>query len=213
MAKIAFYGGTFDPVHNGHLTVANALVKQFSLDSFAFIPAFHAPHKKRLKPTSAFDRHAMLCLATEHDASLSVSKIEVELPERPYTVETLRRLNEALPNDEIFFVMGADSWRDITTWRDWETVLTIADHLVVTRPGFSLETEHVGPRIKDLIVDVRGRSTVELINKRRIYFTDAVRMDVSATSIRGRIREGDDSWRRDVPKSVAKYIEKYQIYS
>ncbi len=80
MKRIAFYGGSFDPAHNGHLAISRAIVEQFELDEFVFIPAFHAPHKVRLKPTSAYDRYAMLCIATENSPNISVSKIEIEVP-------------------------------------------------------------------------------------------------------------------------------------
>ena len=136
--RIAFYGGSFDPVHRGHLAVAQALLEQFELDEFVFIPAFHAPHKVRLKPTSAYDRYAMLCLVTENEPNMSVSKMEVEMPDRPYSVQTLRQLNVERPDDEIFFVMGADSWMDIRTWREWETVLTMTNIIVVTRPDVEI---------------------------------------------------------------------------
>src|SRR5438552_1620921 len=83
--RIAFYGGSFDPVHLGHLTVARALITQFELDQFVFIPAFHAPHKIRTKPTSAYDRYAMLCLETQNDQEITISKMEIEMPERPFS--------------------------------------------------------------------------------------------------------------------------------
>src|SRR5512140_2188372 len=111
MKRIAFYGGSFDPVHNAHIAIGRALLDQFDLDEFVFIPAFHAPHKLRKEPTSAYDRHAMLCLATQNDSKLSISKMELETPDRPYSVETLKRINAETPGDEVFFVMGADSWR------------------------------------------------------------------------------------------------------
>ncbi|KXK02948.1 MAG: nicotinate (nicotinamide) nucleotide adenylyltransferase [Acidobacteria bacterium OLB17] len=140
--RIAFFGGSFDPPHLGHLAIAGALIRQFELDEFVFVPAFHAPHK-RSAPTSAFDRYAMLCLATQNESRISVSRIEVEMPEKPYSVETLGRLTEMLPREEVFFVMGADSWRDICTWRDWERLLGMTDHIVVTRPGYEIGSEHV----------------------------------------------------------------------
>ena len=73
--RVAYYGGSFDPIHKGHLAIAHALVKQFELDQFVLIPAFHAPHKVRLKPTSAYDRYAMLCLATDNERKMSVSRV------------------------------------------------------------------------------------------------------------------------------------------
>ena len=216
MKRIAFYGGSFDPVHNGHLAVAEALIGQFSLDEFVYIPAFHAPHKLRKRPTSAYDRYAMLCLATDHDDRIAVSKMEIEAPERPFTVETLTTLNARMIDTQIFFVMGADSWMDITTWREWESVLSLSNHIVVTRPGSDLSFDHVTDSIRGRIVDLRGKP-VQVVStdhgSRLIYVTDSVFLDISATDIRNRIRTGDPSWADDVLPEVAKHIEKYQIYS
>lgn len=219
MKRIAFYGGSFDPVHLGHLAIADALVDQFSLDQFVFVPAFHAPHKKRTRPTSAYDRYAMLCLATQHTEKSRVSRMEFEMPERPYSVETLDRLNKEFPDDEIFFVMGADSWRDITTWREWEKVLSISNHIVVTRPGIEIGSDHVTDDVRKRIVDLRSTKGIAYVPQpatdmgHQIYFTNAVNMNVSATDIRHSIREADAGWKGEVSSEVANYIEKYQIYS
>ncbi len=155
MKKIAFYGGSFDPLHVGHLAIARALSEQFDLQEFVFIPAFHAPHKKERKPTSAFHRFAMIALATNDLLQARVSKMELELPERPYTVETLGRLKNELPDTEIFFVMGADSWADILTWREWEKVLMMVNIIVVTRPDYEIGFAHVTDEIRSRINDLR----------------------------------------------------------
>jgi nicotinate-nucleotide adenylyltransferase len=216
MKRIAFYGGSFDPLHCGHMTIASELTKLFRLDGFVFVPAFHAPHKRRARPTSAFHRFAMLCLATSEDPAMSVSTIELDLPERPYTIETLSRLNADLPDDQIFFVMGGDSWQEITSWFEWEAVLTAANHIVVTRPGFEIGFTHVTPEIRQRVVDVRGLREIDPAENgpgHHIYVTDAVQLAISATDLRAKIRSGDDAWKSDVPAEVAKYIEKYQIYT
>ena len=216
MKRIAFYGGSFDPVHRGHLAISDALIKQFSFDEFVYLPAFHAPHKMRQRPTSAHDRFAMLCLATNNKSNVVVSKMEIEAPDRPYTVETLATLNSRLSNTRIFFVMGADSWMDIASWREWEQVLMMSDHIVVTRPGSEIGFDHVTDAIRERVVDLRGGILPQISNdadKRHIYITDAVNIDISATDIRSRIRLNDASWQDDVTTEVAKHIEKYQIYS
>ena len=214
MTRIAFYGGSFDPVHRGHLAVADRLIDLFELDEFVFIPAFHAPHKKRLEPTPAIDRYTMLCLATNSEPNMSVSKLEIEAPNRPYTVETLTRLNDLLPDSQLFFVMGADSWWDIRTWREWEKVLTLTNHIVVTRPGFEVSGDHVTEEVRARIIDLRGQEEPQIANgNSQIYFTDAVNLEISASEIRKKIRVRDDEWRDDLTLEVAKYIEKYQIYS
>lgn len=220
MKRIAFYGGSFDPVHDGHLTIARKLSEIFALEEFVFIPAFHAPHKKDKKPTSAFHRFAMLALATASEAQIKVSKMEIEAPERPYTVETLTRLKNETADAQIFFVMGADSWQDITTWREWEKVLTTVNVIVVTRPDYEIGFSHVTDEIRDRIVDLRQSSDAKTQSGKdakeetedRIYITDAVQIDVSATEIRGKIRDAADDWQEFLPTEVIKYIEKYGLY-
>ena len=213
--RIAFYGGSFDPVHLGHLAVADRLISLFDLDEFVFIPAFHAPHKRRFAPTPALDRYAMLALATNNSPDISVSKIEIDVPHKPYTVETLARLSELLPDAKLFFVMGADSWRDIRTWHEWEKVLALTDHIVVARPGYDLDADHLTEEVRSRLVDVRGAAAAinSSSDEKCIYFTDAVNINIAASEIRKKIRESDESWRDDVTLEVAKYVEKYQIYS
>ncbi|MBV9958707.1 MAG: adenylyltransferase/cytidyltransferase family protein, partial [Acidobacteria bacterium] len=106
--RIALYGGTFDPVHVGHLTVARELLKLFALDEVLLIPAHIAPHKRQASVTPPLHRYAMLALATQGESSLRISSVELDAPERPYTVETLARLQQE-SDAQLFFVMGADS--------------------------------------------------------------------------------------------------------
>lgn len=220
MKRIALYGGTFDPVHIGHLAVAQALSKLFALDEVLFIPAALAPHKRESKVTPALHRYAMLALATQDQASLRLSTVEMDAPERPYTFETLARMRESLGSEaQLFFVMGADSWMEITTWREWERVLALSNHIVVVRPGYELSAEHVAPAIRERVVDLRGadneHSAQELDSgeETKIYVTDVVSMDVSATMIRQAVLEGRDSgWIKLVPPTVADYIRKYGLY-
>jgi len=227
MKKIAFYGGSFDPLHNGHLTIARKLIEIFELDEFVFIPAFHAPHKKNKKPTSAFHRFAMLCSATESEDKIKVSTIELDAPEKPFTFETQLKLKNELTDAEIFFVIGADSWAEIDTWREWEKVLTLTNVIVVTRPDYEISFSHVTEKIRNRIVDLRkengqpsavsrqpsknsGQRTANV--EQKIYITDAVNLDISATEIRRRIRALEDDWRELVPNAVANYIGKYNLY-
>ncbi|MEJ7712054.1 MAG: nicotinate-nucleotide adenylyltransferase [Pyrinomonadaceae bacterium] len=225
--RIAVYGGSFDPVHKGHLAIARKLIELFRLDEFLMMPAHVAPHKRRFGVTPALHRHAMLALATQADERVFVSTLELESPDMPYTVETLSRLcNEAGAEEEnarVMFVMGADSWAEITTWREWERVLTMVDHIVVTRPGSPLELDHVTTEIRSRVSDLRGAdaATIQRIveqqqqqpSTHRIYFTDAVHMEVSSTSARDAARSGvRENLRLTVPASVADYIDKYKLY-
>lgn len=215
MERVAFYGGSFDPPHKGHIAIAHALTDVFALDRFVFVPAHHAPHKKDREPTSPFHRFAMLALATAAESKIEVSALEMESPERPYTVETLTRLKAELPASEIFFVIGADSWRDITTWREWETVLTMVNVIVVTRPDYEVGFDHVGDEVRDRIVDLRSdeghRPGADASGG--IFITDAVYLGISATDIREKVKSGDATWKSCVTEEVANYIEKYQIYT
>ncbi|MDT7809342.1 MAG: nicotinate-nucleotide adenylyltransferase [Acidobacteriota bacterium] len=218
--RIALYGGTFDPVHTGHTAVARNLLLLFGLDEVLFIPAFVAPHKRDRRVSPALDRYAMLALATQGEERFRVSTVEMAAPERPYTVDTLTSFRETLGKSvQLFFVMGADSWEEIATWREWERVLTLTDQLVVTRPGYELTIDHVTPEIRERVVDVRGatreRVESELIADRgaRIYLTDAANVDASATGIRAVVGRGEwDELNALVASPVAEYIRKYGLY-
>jgi nicotinate-nucleotide adenylyltransferase len=213
--RIALYGGTFDPVHSGHLEVARRVSQFFEIELLLFIPAHIAPHKLDLKVTAPFHRYAMLALATQNDPELLVSTYELSAPDRRYTVDTLQYFQEQFgPATEIFFIMGADSWEEITTWRDWERLLTMANHIVVTRPGYDIEAARVGSELSSRITDLRGKryargSTTEP----GIFLTDLVMNDVSATQIRRAVAEGPAERLRElVPQPVADYIMKYRLY-
>lgn len=218
--RIALYGGTFDPVHVGHIAIAQGLSELLALDEVLFIPAFVAPHKRGLAVTPALQRYAMLALATQSKPRLRISTVELDEPAKPYTVETLLRMQSRLgAATKLFFVMGADSWMEIGTWREWERVLTLVNHVVVTRPGYELSTEHVTPAIRERIVDLRGLRQEEVANAversegAKIYVTDAVVMDVSATAIRELARDGRTlEVAKLVPPPVADFIEKYRLY-
>ncbi|MDQ3906818.1 MAG: nicotinate-nucleotide adenylyltransferase [Acidobacteriota bacterium] len=216
--RVALYGGTFDPVHDGHLTVARGLLDLLALDEVLFVPAHVAPHKRGKPPTSPWLRHAMLALATGGEPRMLVSSAELDAPERPYSVETVARFKEELgAGARLFFVMGADSWGEITTWRDWERLLSMCDHVVVTRPGYELSFEHVPANIRARLVDLRGavrdrtRRAVEESGPPKIFLSDAASVDVSSTSVRrAAARGGVESL--PVPRAVADYIGKYGLY-
>lgn len=218
--RIAIYGGTFDPVHVGHEAVARNLTELFALAEVVFVPAFVAPHKRDRKVSPALDRYAMLALATQDERRFRVSTAEITKPERPYTVETLTNFCETLGQTaRLFFVMGADSWEEITTWREWERVLGLTDQLVVTRPGYELPVEHVTDAVRERIVDLRGfaRAQVEDELKRgggpRVYLTDAANVRLSATDVRSAVARGEwETLGTLVAPPVADYIRKYGLY-
>src|SRR5215217_4543712 len=214
--RIALYGGTFDPVHAGHLEVARRVSQLFEIEKVLFIPAQMAPHKIGRSVTEPIHRYAMLALATQEDAQLSISTFELDAPDRRYTVDTVGHFQRALGDStELFFIMGADSWSEITTWREWERLLSMTNHIVVTRPGYEPVSMHVG-KISERIVDVRGSNAPLLSSGRhakQIFFTDVVMKDVSATNIRWLASEGRmEELTGFLPGPVLEYIKKYGIY-
>src|SRR5438067_419416 len=140
--RVAIFGGTFDPVHNGHIEAARKVCELFALDELIFVPACVPPHKRTASITSAFHRFAMLALATNDEPRWRVSTIELDEPERPYAIETVERIKKQANGDaRLFFLMGTDSWGEITTWREWQRLLTICDQIIVKRPGYDLKSD------------------------------------------------------------------------
>ena len=218
LRRAAIYGGTFDPVHNGHIEVAGRIMELFELDEVIFVPACVPPHKRGAGITSAFHRFAMLALATQHDARLRLSTIELEAPDRPYAVDTVERIQNAIGSSQrLFFLIGADSWAEITTWHEWQRLLKMCDLIVVTRPSYDLN--RTIPAANAAVVDTRGmrrEEISELLNAdggSRVFLTDAAMIDVAARTIRAAARSGAmEQLRASVPAEVAGYIEKYELY-
>lgn len=220
LQRIGVYGGTFDPVHNGHLRVAAAILENFALDQLLFVPAFVPPHKRGQTISAAHHRYAMLALATAHEARLLISTIELEAPARPYTIETLGHLQMQHPGARLFFVMGMDSFRDVPLWRAHEQLLTEFSIIVATRPGYRAHaygTEniaaHLAPALQSQVIDLRGGlqpATAQLAAP-HTFITDYVTVDVAATGIRQAVRTGQ-SLENLVPPDVADYIAKYRLY-
>lgn len=219
LRRVAIYGGTFDPVHNGHIEVARRVLKLFELDEVIFVPACVPPHKRNANITSAFHRFAMLALATEQDRRLLISTIELDSPEEPFAVETVERIRSTLGDQsELFFLMGADSWLEITSWHEWQRLLRMCNFIVVTRPGFEIEGMDYSnmsiPIMKVLGEDCSQWSTIKgELKTPHVLLTDAANVDISATRIRTAARLNDlDELKTMVPPAVANYIEKYNLY-
>jgi nicotinate-nucleotide adenylyltransferase len=216
--RIAIYGGTFDPVHLGHLQIARSVSQIFAIDQFLFVPARLAPHKADREVSSGFHRYAMLALATRNDPQLCVSTLELDGRERQYTVETLDHFRLHMGElADLFFVMGFDSWSEITTWRDWERLRKLANLIVVTRPGFEFSVAEVGSDVAASIVDLRGgnyeAASLLSLDQPKIFITDAVKLDISATAVR-RAAGGSrvEELEKMAPREVAEYIRKYRLY-
>lgn len=214
--RIAAYGGTFDPVHNGHVEVARATVRNFGLDQLLIIPAHRPPHKGSRAIAGAYHRYTMAVLASIDEPRVLVSTIEVEAPDHPYTFETVERLRTAFgTGTKLFFIMGADSFEEINTWREPARLLSSTSLIVVTRPGHDVGTSHLDEPFRSTVVDLRGHEDElvpgEDLNAHHIYLTGSVNTDVSSTEIRQRVRDGK-SIEDLVPPRVADYMRKYELY-
>lgn len=243
--RVGLYGGSFNPVHHGHLAIARQSIELFGLDELLMIPAHVPPHKTVGEVAPALHRYAMLALATQTDEQLKLSTIELDAPERPFTIETVTRLkaSDEYKDARLFFLMGADSWMEIETWREWKKLLQAVETVVITRPNYELETAHVADEIASRIIDLRGASNREVNSKleqaaslserglseqesgereaagtyspKRIYFSDAVMMNIAASDVRRRLQSGETQTKKIdefVPRAVADYIAKQKLY-
>jgi nicotinate-nucleotide adenylyltransferase len=191
------------------------------MERMIFVPAYVPPHKRGQALSSPYHRQAMLVLATTDAPRMFVSTIEIDSPTRPYTIETLQALQLERPEWRLFFIMGADSFKDITSWYEYDRILSEYDVIVATRPGYSGEKdiaahlELLTPQLRVRVVDLRGGllpAEGQLVTP-HIYLTDYAEVDVSATTLRELVAQGGAGGiERLVPPAVAAYIIKYGLY-
>lgn len=216
--RIGAYGGTFDPIHNGHLEVARAVVERFNLDRLLIIPAHRPPHKDPAFVSDAYHRYAMAVLATLGEPRLVVSILELEMPDKPYTFETVERLKQLYgPDANLFLVIGADSFAEINTWREPERLLSNTNLIVAARPGVDMTISHLPAQARSRVRDLRDHKGPPPVAGREgeerflIYLTGYVMSDISSTEIRRKAKEGRPVG-ETVPPPVAEYIDKYGLY-
>lgn len=212
MQKIGLFGGTFDPVHYGHLAVGKAALDQLDLDQLIFIPAPSPPHKQEEKITPFYQRLAMLELAIGHDQGFSVSPIEAERQGPSYTIDTLAILRRRLERDATFFyVIGLDAFAEIYTWKEYQRLLHEVSFVVIDRPSHDNKTcEEV------VLSDLHGYSTTGKGCWRHedgsvIYRLAMEPVDVSSTAIRELLRKGE-AVEGMVPPAVIDYIQENNLY-
>jgi nicotinate-nucleotide adenylyltransferase len=217
--KIAFFGGTFDPVHRGHLAVARAAAKKFDLSLIYFAPADIPPHKQKRKLASFEHRFAMLALATARDKRFIPSLLDAHTGEPNYSLETVRRLKTTLGRlDKLYFLIGMDAFQEISTWHKPVELLRECEFIVASRPCYSLgdaaralpeALRPPEPVLKELSKQQVG--TIELPDT-AIHRLDDVWERVSSTQIRAAARKSAKVLSRLVPAPVAEYIEKQHLY-
>lgn len=198
-------GGTFDPIHNGHLVAASEVAHRFKLDEVIFVPTGRpwqkdqAESKPGHRPVSpAEDRYLMTVIATASNPQFSVSRVDIERNGDTYTVDTLRDLRAILPDAELFFITGADALESILSWQNWEGLFELAHFIGVSRPGYELNATHLAQHLETLPPD-----TLQML--------EIPALAISSTDCRERAHAGRPVWYL-VPDGVVQYINKRQLY-
>ena len=205
-------GGTFDPIHNGHIAAAAAAQDALDLESLVFVPSHIPPHRQDPVGATAEQRYAMARLAAERPG-WTASRIEIDRDGPSYTFDTLVELGSKRGRTQIFFILGADAFAEIATWYRYPEVLDLANFAVVSRPGITLDSlrervpsafEHHPPCSPSALRDLRSEET-------RVILVEARTPDISSTDIRRRARAGQ-SVDGLVPDPVAAYISTHRLY-
>ncbi|MDO3687568.1 MULTISPECIES: nicotinate-nucleotide adenylyltransferase [Micromonospora] len=190
--RVGIMGGTFDPIHHGHLVAASEVADRFGLDEVVFVPTGQPWQKAEEAVTPAEDRYLMTVIATASNPRFQVSRVDIDRGGPTYTVDTLRDLHaEYGPKAQLFFITGADALERILSWKDLDDALELAHFIGVTRPGFELTDKHL-PADSVSLVQVPA-------------------MAISSTDCRARVARGEPVWYL-VPDGVVQYIAKRRLY-
>jgi nicotinate-nucleotide adenylyltransferase len=203
--RIAILGGTFDPIHNGHLAAAQSVEETFPVDEVHFVPAFSPPHKSH-GITSPFHRCAMVALATVPFDRFRTSTIEVDTLERRYTVETLEAMKRTYPGAELLFIIGTDMYQEIETWRNFRRLFELAHLVIVNRPGFPFREDVAPYQI------LKEKQSLALPQKVTVSYFPFVEQPISSSEIRHECKRGENV-SRWLPPNVWSYIERNKLYS
>ena len=196
--KLGILGGTFDPVHNGHLALAEEAMQALWLDELLFIPAPAPPHKNGRVLTPFAQRYEMVRLAISGRAYFKLSDLEARRQGQSYTYDTLKVLKEQMPDRELFFLTGADALEGFTHWYRWQEILDLCTLVVTSRPGIDFQVP------EELESEAARRQNGFLLLEKE-------EVDISATELRQAIADGSP-WQQWVPKAVAEYIQTNHLY-
>ncbi|KUH73229.1 nicotinate-nicotinamide nucleotide adenylyltransferase [Mycolicibacterium novocastrense] len=191
-------GGTFDPIHNGHLVAASEVADLFGLDEVVFVPTGQ-PWQKDRDVTAAEDRYLMTVIATASNPRFSVSRVDIDRGGPTYTKDTLLDLHALNPDADLFFITGADALASILTWQNWEDMFAIASFVGVSRPGYELDGKHIAAAIKELPDDA-------------LRLVEVPALAISSTDCRKRAEENRPIWYL-VPDGVVQYVAKRRLYA
>ncbi|MFL6061929.1 MAG: nicotinate-nucleotide adenylyltransferase [Marmoricola sp.] len=192
--RIGVMGGTFDPVHHGHLVAASEAQAFFDLDEVVFVPTGLPWQKAQREVTSAEHRYLMTVIATASNPRFQVSRVDIDRDGPTYTIDTLRDLSARLPDAELFFITGADALAEIFTWRDAAELFELAHFVGCTRPGYEMDS-----------------TSLEGIPSDRVTILEIPALAISSTDCRSRTAAGHPIWYL-VPDGVVQYIDKHQLY-
>lgn len=215
-SAIGILGGTFDPIHSGHLLVATAVARQFRLDRVYFVPSSSPPHKMQQGLAAFSHRYAMVALACAGKGrflpSLAEAPSDEGMAQIFYSVDTVRRFRKEYPNSQVFFILGADSFIELPIWKNYETLLDSCDFIIASRPGIRVGALRrvIPARLLDHPHTTNDRNVVAL-RESTVYLLTGVASNVSSTDIRRRCKRGA-SIRALVPQAVEDYIRKQALY-
>lgn len=187
-------GGTFDPIHHGHLVAASEVQSWFDLDEVVFVPTGDPWQKSDRQVSPAEDRYLMTVIATAANPRFNVSRVDIDRAGPTYTIDTLRDLRATMPDADLFFITGADALAEIFTWRDAAELFELAQFVGCTRPGYEMEEE-----------------TLRGIPSDRVTILEIPALAISSTDCRDRKRRGEPVWYL-VPDGVVQYLAKHDLY-
>lgn len=189
-SRIGIMGGTFDPIHNGHLVAASEVAWVYDLDEVIFVPTGRPVFKLDKHVTNAEDRYLMTVIATASNPKFTVSRVDIDRPGVTYTIDTLRDLRALYPDADLFFITGADAVAEIMQWKDVEQMFDIAHFVAVTRPGYAASSP---------------------LSEGKVDMLEIPALAISSTDVRRRATHGEPVWYL-VPDGVVQYIGKHGLY-
>ncbi|TVS87732.1 nicotinate-nucleotide adenylyltransferase [Mycobacterium helveticum] len=197
LRRLGVMGGTFDPIHYGHLVAASEVADLFDLDEVVFVPSGQ-PWQKGRPVSAAEDRYLMTVIATASNPRFSVSRVDIDRAGPTYTRDTLRDLHAVNPDARLYFITGADALASILSWRGWEEAFGLAHFVGVSRPGYELQGEHVTGVLGELAADA-------------LTLVEVPALAISSTDCRRRAGEARPLWYL-MPDGVVQYVSKRGLY-
>lgn len=219
--SVALFGGTFDPIHAGHIAVAQAAQRRFHLDAIYFVPSSHPPHKSKPALTPFIHRFSMVALACAGHAAFVPSLAEAPVDSAAshifYTIDTVRRFRREHPDDRLYFILGADQFLEIPTWRQYESLLDACDFIIASRPGFRLDALRlvIPPEKLGRTAGTTGPASSDphkiILRKSEVHLLTTVSSHISSTEVRHRLAK-HQSIHGLVPAPVEEYILGQALY-